>query len=164
MINKRQGALEAILAERKRQLEVEGMTPAGDDKLEGAELSGAARCYFEATAIGDEGSLPVPTIWPFDDEAWKPKDRRRNLVRAGALLIAERERLIRKADRALEADAREPVAKLDLSPVQKGLCVVLAALQELDARELAAERGDVSTRAPDVDPVEPGRVTPEGGK
>ncbi|MBB2698904.1 UNVERIFIED_ORG: hypothetical protein GGI66_003581 [Rhizobium esperanzae] len=46
-------------------------------------------------AFGDR----PPARWPWSDEWWKPKDRRRDLVRAAALLIAEIERL----DRASEA-------------------------------------------------------------
>jgi hypothetical protein len=38
--------------------------------------------------------LPEPPKW--DRDSWKPKDRRRNLVRAAALLIAEIERLDRR--------------------------------------------------------------------
>jgi hypothetical protein len=36
-------------------------------------------------------------IWPWDRKWWKPKDRRRDLVRAGALILAEIERLDRAA-------------------------------------------------------------------
>jgi hypothetical protein len=35
--------------------------------------------------------------WPWEDKWWKPKDRRRDLVRAGALIVAEIERLDRLA-------------------------------------------------------------------
>jgi hypothetical protein len=35
----------------------------------------------------------VPMGWPWDATWWKPKDRRSNLIRAGALMLAEKERL-----------------------------------------------------------------------
>jgi hypothetical protein len=33
--------------------------------------------------------------WPWADKDWKPKDRRRDLIRAAALIVAEIERLDR---------------------------------------------------------------------
>ncbi|MFO6370442.1 hypothetical protein ACLBWA_35920, partial [Pseudomonas aeruginosa] len=36
-------------------------------------------------------------FWPWDEEWWKPKSARENLVRAGALVLAEIERLDRSA-------------------------------------------------------------------
>lgn len=43
-------------------------------------------------AIGDP---KAPQRWPWDAGWWKPSDRRRNLVKAGALILAEIERLDR---------------------------------------------------------------------
>ena len=45
------------------------------------------------------------TLWPWAAEWWKPKDCRRNLVRAGALILAEIERLDRKNGLQIEGDA-----------------------------------------------------------
>jgi hypothetical protein len=36
-------------------------------------------------------------LWPWHDDWWKPKDRRRDLIRAAALIVAEIERLDRAA-------------------------------------------------------------------
>lgn len=83
-------ALRDVAAERRRQIEREGWTPAHDDKHEFEELAFAAACYCTA----DEGDAP-PAVWPWDTSWWKPKDRRSNLVRAAALLLAEIERLDR---------------------------------------------------------------------
>lgn len=87
-----------VLAERQRQISEEGWTPEHDDKkhLPG-ELELAAASYLCA----DEGSAP-PAIWPWDWSWWKPKDRRRNLVKAGALILAELERIDRAAAAAKE--------------------------------------------------------------
>lgn len=41
-------------------------------------------------------SAPDP-FWPWQRKWWKPKDPRRDLVRAGALIIAEIERIDRAA-------------------------------------------------------------------
>lgn len=89
-----------VLNERTRQKEVEGWTLEHDDKHVDSSLALAAVCY----AIPDEvrryvrnvNSI-VPSDWPRSWRAcwWKPKDRRRDLVRAAALLIAEIERLDR---------------------------------------------------------------------
>ena len=96
-----EGAIADIAAERARQINKEGWTPEHDDKHNVGELAAAASCY----AMGDckiylevEGAPnQVLKIWPWDDEWWNPKDERRNLVRAGALIAAEIERLDRLA-------------------------------------------------------------------
>ena len=89
-----------VLAERRRQVEQEGWAPEQDDQYDGGELSLAASCY----AVAGEGPHPpqflAPRDWPWDYEWWKPTDDRRNLVKAGALILADIERL----DRAQQAD------------------------------------------------------------
>jgi hypothetical protein len=85
-----------VLAERARQIAVEGWSPAHDDATYSTEeLAFAASCY----ATADEGDAP-PAVWPFPWVWWKPKDRRRNLIKAGALTLAEIERLDRAAIKA----------------------------------------------------------------
>jgi len=84
-----------MLAERRRQVEQEGWTPEQDDQYDGGELSLAASCYAVA---GDGPHVPqflAPQDWPWDYEWWKPTDDRRNLVKAGALILADIERLDR---------------------------------------------------------------------
>ncbi|MEO1989661.1 MAG: hypothetical protein ABGX47_23885 [Martelella sp.] len=90
-------AVRLIRAERQRQIEVEGWTHAHDDAHDNGELADAASCYFRH---GTSALLPlrpdgVPHEWPGAAEWWKPKDRIANLIRAGALLTAEIERLNR---------------------------------------------------------------------
>lgn len=86
------GAIEDIRDERLRQMIEEGWTPAHDDELLHGELVRAAACYsmYQPTEY-------MPVGWPFSRESWKPKDRRRNLIRAAALLVAEIERIDRSA-------------------------------------------------------------------
>ncbi|HFX0898492.1 TPA: hypothetical protein ACIDZK_001495 [Pseudomonas aeruginosa] len=81
-----------VQAERRRQVEAEGWTPEHDDLYCAAELPRAAAAYILKGA-NDE----APAIWPFVAKWWKPRDARSNYVRAGALILAEIERLDRAA-------------------------------------------------------------------
>lgn len=92
-----------VLAERQRQVEVEGWTPEHDDEHGTEEMAFAAACYVTA----DEGDAP-PAIWPWDWNWWRPKDRRRNLVKAAALILAEMERLDRRATALILAEIERP--------------------------------------------------------
>ncbi len=90
-----------VLAERARQISVEGWTPGHDDTHEDGEMAEAAGCY----ALNAAGwkTEAIRGCWPIKwMAAWfKPTDPRRDLVKAGALCIAEIERL----DRALTPPA-----------------------------------------------------------
>lgn len=86
-----------ILAERQRQIATEGWTPELDDGHDGGEMIEAAACYAMDSGVWDCAGEP-PCDWPWDDERWKPsKNMRRNLVKAGALILAEIERRDRAA-------------------------------------------------------------------
>lgn len=85
-----------VLAERRRQIEAEGWTPEHDDQHGTGELARAAACY--AIPMTTTEALEVFRLtWPWDLRWWKHADRRRNLVKAGALILAEIERLDRAA-------------------------------------------------------------------
>ncbi|MBA4870781.1 hypothetical protein [Pseudomonas aeruginosa] len=81
-----------VQAERRRQITAEGWTPEHDDLYCAAELPRAAAAYI-LNGANDE----APAIWPFVAKWWKPRDARSNYVRAGALILAEIERLDRAA-------------------------------------------------------------------
>jgi len=85
----------SISAERERQKTAEGWTAEHDDTFIDGELVDAAICYARTIArwkaAGDR--------WPWADEWWKPRSRRENLVRAGALIAAEIDRLDRLKER-----------------------------------------------------------------
>lgn len=83
-----------VLAERHRQMDVEGWTPEHDDHHRKGELAAAAACYAHDLR---KHRVASPPYWPWAEEWWKPTDRRRDLVKAGALIIAEIERLDRLA-------------------------------------------------------------------
>lgn len=80
-----------ILMERFRQAQLEGITNDADDRYHHAELPRAAAAYL---LNGAEDAAPA--IWPWANSWWKPRDARANYVRAGALVIAEIERIDRK--------------------------------------------------------------------
>ncbi|MDZ6220010.1 ead/Ea22-like family protein, partial [Klebsiella pneumoniae] len=96
-------AAAAVLAERKRQVAAEGWTPGHDDEYEHGELADAAGCYALSSELFDCAGEP-PRPWPWPDEWWKPTNRRRDLVKAGALILAEIERLDRAAGIKVEAE------------------------------------------------------------
>lgn len=85
--------------ERRRQVEVKGFTATHDDAYLRGTMARAAACYavylFPSLAI-DTGTI-VNRIWPWDWKWWKPKNQRRDLIRAAALIVAEIESMDRKA-------------------------------------------------------------------
>jgi hypothetical protein len=98
--------IEMIAAERQRQMTAEGWTPEHDDTHVAGEMAQAAACY----AFPTPRPVFIKTAWPWDREFWKPGDltvwpakdphasvegRMKDLTRAGALIVAEMERLQR---------------------------------------------------------------------
>ncbi len=96
-------ALDEIAAERRRQIEVEGFTAEHDDRHDEGEIAAAAASYAINAAdqlhpyTQGDGCNAKPDWWPWDEQWWKPKDPRSDLVRAGALILAEIERIDRLA-------------------------------------------------------------------
>lgn len=102
-------ALRDVTAERKRQKDVEGWTPEHDNQHVSGEMAVAASCYAELAGEPD-GVREILTAspnnriiarWPWSRGWWKPTNRRRDLVKAGALIIAEIERLDRAQDESM---------------------------------------------------------------
>ena len=89
-------ALDDVIAERKRQIEVEGWTPEHDDAHGLGQIAVAAGCYAMFSNSHSNAGRP-PMFWPWSRNWWKPKGYRRDLVRAAAMLIAEIERVDRAA-------------------------------------------------------------------
>jgi hypothetical protein len=100
-------AVREVVAERRRQVEAEGWTAEHDDEHTDGELVDAAACYL----IYRGGH--TPHRWPWSREWWKPKGHRRNLARAGALILAEIERIDRASSRSkttpAPSDAQETI-------------------------------------------------------
>lgn len=96
-------AVTDILNEVWRQRDVEGYTAEHDDDHDAGELVTAATCYAANAAcmLHPLNGTPIenieefPVAWPWEASAWKPKDPRRDMVRAAALIIAEIEKLDR---------------------------------------------------------------------
>lgn len=85
-----------VLVERERQKSSERFGTTHDDRHVDGELALAAACYAISGIDKDYLTRAIKWLWPWDRAWWKPKDRRRDLVRAGALIIAEGDRLDRK--------------------------------------------------------------------
>ncbi|MER9706088.1 hypothetical protein NKJ10_17835 [Mesorhizobium sp. M0204] len=104
-------AVRDVVAERRRQVEGEGWTAEHDDKHNDGEIARAAGIY--AVIAGSDatdyrnvtGGYVLNYIlrglmkyyWPWSPTWFKPTNRRRDLVKAAALIIAEIERLDRRA-------------------------------------------------------------------
>lgn len=93
-------AVAEIAAERQRQKDKEGWSEEHDDKHADGSLAEAAACYAAGNKVA---YLDGCELWPWEAEWWKPKDKRRNLIRAAALLVAEIERMDRAMLRADES-------------------------------------------------------------
>lgn len=92
---------EEIRLERHRQIVEEGFSPKHDERHAPSDFAMAAAAYC-ASAEARLGPSPnIGTIcamlWPWDEASFKPKDPRRDLVRAAALVMAAIERLDREA-------------------------------------------------------------------
>ena len=92
--------IELIADERQRQISDEGWTPGHDDEHEEGSLAQAAACYAMPLWSRRHDQQGLPQIWPWYAEWWKPTpdDRVRELVKAGALIAAEIDRLQRAGD------------------------------------------------------------------
>jgi hypothetical protein len=91
--------VELITEERYRQIEQEGFGVVHDSQWIYFQLGKAAFCYL-AFAIQQRSfvfighTFDILKRWPFDLKWWKPSDDPiRNLVKAGALIAAEIDRL-----------------------------------------------------------------------
>jgi hypothetical protein len=93
--------IEIITEERQRHFNVEGWTPEHDDTHVDGELADAAVCYAmteeSKNTINNWGDDDILYFWPFELEWYKPTpdDRIKELAKAGALVAAEIDRLIR---------------------------------------------------------------------
>lgn len=113
--------IELITAERQRQLQKLGWTTEHDDTHTLGELTEAATCYAAVGSATLRGSSPkyITTEmfdgdsilhWPWEDEAYKPADSaEENLIKAGALIVAELDRLQRLKHKGKEETDERPL-------------------------------------------------------
>jgi hypothetical protein len=92
-----------IIAERRRQVAVEGYDSTHDDTHTAGDLAEAAATYalpapfrFKYSGQKMVPGTSIPGMWPWPD-GWKPtpNDRIRELAKAGALIAAEIDRILR---------------------------------------------------------------------
>lgn len=89
---------EFIATERLRQIRQEGFTHGHDDTHPEGCLTAAADCYMYLTHTLEAPDNIGPLVWPWHPRWFKPSpDPRRNLVKAGALYLAEAERFDRQS-------------------------------------------------------------------
>lgn len=104
--------IESIAAERKRQVEAEGWTPEHDDEHDAGEIAGAGAAYAlnAACLLSPYHGTPLdepPESWVWERTWWKPNmgdDPRRDLVKAGALIAAEIDRIDRAESARINAE------------------------------------------------------------
>lgn len=87
--------MQAVIAERFRQIEGEGWSTEHDDAHAPGELARAGGCYADRAGLPGRSISDIPSRWPWSRDWWKPAGFRRDLVRAGALIIAEGEKFDR---------------------------------------------------------------------
>ena len=95
--------IDLIAIERQRQIEQEGWTPEHDDEHDDGTLIAAALSYAEVATeqarphfAGEDREWGTRIDWPWDASWWKPSEEPiRNLMKAGALIAAEIDRLNR---------------------------------------------------------------------
>lgn len=100
--------VEMIAAERQRQIEEEGWTEEHDAQYTWGTLATAGAVYALPGPIREQRILDRSLrriLWPFGEEWWKPSDmgeepairRVRELVKAGALIAAEIDKITKEA-------------------------------------------------------------------
>jgi hypothetical protein len=93
-----------IAAERERQITTEGWTAEHDDAHSDGSLARAAIAYAGAPGRWDPNEAGAadsrtPYGWPWKAHEWRPSgDAVRDLTKAGALIAAEIDRLVREAE------------------------------------------------------------------
>lgn len=88
--------LEKVQEERTRQIETEGWSPEYDSMVNTDEqLATAAACYACPENLRGDFIYGLLSFWPFDTRWWKPSplDRKKEIIKAAALLYAEYDRL-----------------------------------------------------------------------
>jgi hypothetical protein len=117
-----------IEKERVRQIVQLDWNAEHDDGHDDRELASAAQGYVShytsrAWTFNNELEMPgivdgpivyrlerAPDCWPWPEGYWKPKDPLTDLVKAGALIAAEIDRLLRKSAQSVKSVAAESPA------------------------------------------------------
>jgi hypothetical protein len=93
--------IQYVADERQRQMEVEGYLPSHDQLHHASELALAAACYvlpqsYRKLRLADDNAEIGWALWPFERTHWRPStdDRVKELIKGGALVVAEIDRLL----------------------------------------------------------------------
>ena len=98
-----------IQEERRRQQDVEGWGAGHDANHRDGEMAYAAMCYASPCAAHEAQGLPAR--WPWDSMWWKPsRNPVKNLIKAGALIAAEIDRLQRADSQQAETETPHDLA------------------------------------------------------
>jgi hypothetical protein len=101
--------MQAVIAERFRQVEVEGWTAENDDFVHlPGDLALHGGLYAQYAHLRPSDYTP-PSLWRWNSEWWKPVDFRRNLVKAAALILAEGEKHDRNRSKRSDWDHPRPL-------------------------------------------------------
>ena len=159
-----------VVSERKRQMDIESWSYDHDDLHVEGELATAAACYIRPDlrqVKPIQGGNDISDPWPWYEYAdvsggrgdcpvhgqqkawWKPTDRRRDLVKAGALIIAEIERL----DRAAALDDETETCFICEKPLEPGQMVLFDVNEGPGHRACFGEDRDAYVK--DIDTGEP---------
>ncbi len=99
--------IEQMAEERAAHQSREGFDDARDDRYDPAVLLHAGMSYLMHAAIllvkrEQPPACFIPKFWPWSRDWWKPsEDPVRNLVKAGALIAAEIDRIQRERERVI---------------------------------------------------------------
>lgn len=91
--------VDAIDKARTRQVIEKGYTPEHDDQHDPADLVAAGLAYTQYTfgILANVDYDTPPYDWPWDPEEWSPEDDpKKNLAKAGALLAAGFDAIVRR--------------------------------------------------------------------
>lgn len=130
-------ALQAVVAERTRQVLFKGFPSEKDDRYEPGVLATAGACYLAEAFAPDK--LP-PATFPFSRDWWKPAAPYRNIVKGLALGLAELERM----DRAQGGDMAATKALWGLfsrdGVAQEAVCSSRSSARRLSEGHTAVKR------------------------
>jgi hypothetical protein len=141
--------LAAIGKERNRQISDENCSEEHDDGHTDGSIAMAAACYAIPPRMRVM-EFTQPELWPWDVEDWKPlpSNRMRELIKAGALIVAELERIDRaEAAAAAEADLEAEGRRLETEVSEETMATVkeahdrVAAMGEKLIGEEPTEKG-----------------------
>jgi hypothetical protein len=111
-----------IAMERRRQVVEKGYTDEHDDMHDKGEFVQAAACYalgpaYVTPLYGHAPSESPKIMWPFEAGSYRPNQSRvRALVKAGAFLAAEIDRLLRREQAEIKKNERPAKRKSRLKP------------------------------------------------